>query len=718
MFHRVGYRFCKCLLLGMPWGSLIAAEAGTWEQAGGQQLASASLPAQAAPGASQPLVMTFAEFKRYLEETERNAAGAPADSREAPRPEEAVSGPAVTTEVEADTEEPLELAAEETVELVSEETVELAAEEAAEKEVAELAVEETAELAVDTTPELAVEETVEPEESLVPEAGESRPEESGVIAEAPEAAPEPLVAEEAAEASAEVEVAVAELPAEPEASATVAAIEPDNADSAMEDDSAVFGDTQDTASMDEALDMLVRARRVAGYDITVPEEIVGRIQGTLPPPAIGDVNSFPGTRRSLALSAVGPMSGELDLNTAVVQAVATHPSVARSFGLLYETLEMVDVAKAGYYPTVSTTIGSSYRRDINLQDTFSISASQMLWDFGKVSSAVDVASHSADRNRARVLKSIEDLSRDTATAFIEVQRGMALLDIARQQTAAIGELERLAQQRSSMGASSRSDVLQARSRREAAEALELQLQAELDQWRRTLQNLVGYEVPASVSREFPAGLQLVCLNLPENYDNAPPVLLANAELAEARARIDQEKANLYPTLSLGANYGNLTNPEITSFDFNNQRDLTFTLNVNSTLYQGGARSARRRAAEYSMQAAQAGMDTALLEVSRSFREARDQTRSLNARLNSLASRYDSIVDTQELYRQQYLSLGTRTLLDLLNTEQEIHQSLFDQVHTTHDLRRLQVACLHSVGGLRNTLLPDSRAKLEGELFHE
>src|SRR5690606_2438059 len=167
-----------------------------------------------------------------------------------------------------------------------------------------------------------------------------------------------------------------------------------------------------------------------------------------------------------------------------------------------------------------------YRRDISLQDTFSISASQMLWDFGKVSSAVDVASHSADRNRARVLKSIEDLSRDTATAFIEVQRGMALLDHARQQTAAIAELEQLAQARSSMGASSRSDVLQARSRRESAEALELQLQAELDQWRRTLQNLVGYEVPATVSNEFPAALNLACLNIPENYDNAPPVLLA------------------------------------------------------------------------------------------------------------------------------------------------------------------------------------------------
>jgi adhesin transport system outer membrane protein len=410
-------------------------------------------------------------------------------------------------------------------------------------------------------------------------------------------------------------------------------------------------------------------------------------------------------------------AGDFDLPTAVARAVATHPSVARSFGQLYETLELVDVAKAGYYPTVGTTIGSNYRRDLDPRGTFSVSASQMLWDFGKVSSAVDAASSSADRNRAGVLKAIEDLSRETAAAFIEVQRGMALLDVARRQTAAIAEIEQLAEARSNVGASTRSDLLQARSRREASEALELQLQADLDLWKRTLQNYVGHEVPGLVSREFPRSLQRAC-EAPADFDNAPTVQAANAELAEARARISQAKANMFPTLSLSANYGNLSTPDITNFDLTSQRDLTFTLNINSTLFQGGARSARRRAAEYAVQASEAARATAVLEVSRSYREARDQTSSLSARLASLEERYSSIAETQQLYLQQYLSLGTRTLLDILNTEQEIHQSLFEQVHTAHDLRRLQVVCLHSVGGLRETLLPETRSALERGLLND
>ena len=364
-------------------------------------------------------------------------------------------------------------------------------------------------------------------------------------------------------------------------------------------------------------------------------------------------------------------------------------------------------------------MGSGYRRDTaSAQETFSISASQMLWDFGKVSSSVDAANYSADRNRAGVLQSIDDLSLNTAHAFVEVQRNLALLEIARAQTAAIADIEELAQARSELGASTRSDSLQALSRREAAEALELQLQADLDLWKRTLQNFIGYEVPALVSEGFPRSLEQACLNVPANFDEAPQVLAAEAELAAARARIEQAKANLYPTLTLSANYGNMNNPLNSSFDFADDRDLTFTLNVNTTLFQGGAGMARRRAAEYAVQASEAARDTAVLEVSRSYREARDQTRSFTARLATLATRYDSIVDTQALYRQQYLSLGTRTLLDILNTEQEIHQSLFDQVHTRHDLRRLQVVCLHSVGGLRDALLPDSRKALEGGMLNE
>lgn len=132
------------------------------------------------------------------------------------------------------------------------------------------------------------------------------------------------------------------------------------------------------------------------------------------------------------------------------------------------------------------------------------------------------------------------------------------------------------------------------------------------------------------------------------------------------------------------------------------------VNLSSNLYQGGATSARRRAADYSLQASQAAKDAAYLSLSRSLREAKEQTASFGLRLVTLDARARSIRDTQQLYRQQYLSLGTRSLLDLLNAEQEIHQSRFDQENTRYDLYRLQIDCLYSSADIRDAFgLEDS-----------
>ncbi|ERS10910.1 hypothetical protein Q668_19990 [Alcanivorax sp. PN-3] len=39
-------------------------------------------------------------------------------------------------------------------------------------------------------------------------------------------------------------------------------------------------------------------------------------------------------------------------------------------------------------------------------------------------------------------------------------------------------------------------------------------------------------------------------------------------------------------------------------------------------------------------------------------------------------------------------------MDILNTEQEIHQSRFEQQNTRFDLRRLQIDCLYNVAEIR------------------
>ncbi len=427
-------------------------------------------------------------------------------------------------------------------------------------------------------------------------------------------------------------------------------------------------------------------------------------------------NSQADRDRAAQLLAAAGIASTMDVNTAVRQAMLTHPSIAESLGMLYSTLEEVDVARAGYFPRVSSAIGSGYRHsNSNAWDSFSISASQMLYDFGKVSSSVDAATSNAERNRAGVLLAMDELARNTADAFIEVQRYQALLEIAKEQTAAIAEIQELAEQRSQLGASSRSDVLQALSRHEAALATELQYQAQLDMWKRTLQNYTGRETPVRVDASFPVEFEQACVAEPDDFEKVPRVMAAEAALAEARAKIERAKADFFPTFTLNANYGNLNNPANVAFNpVLNDREFSVALSVDSTLYQGGGITARRRAAEYAVQAAQAGKQAALLEVTRSFREARDQSLSFTERLRYLDARYENVVNTQQLYRQQYLSLGTRTLLDILNTEQEIHQSRFDAQHTLHDLRHMQITCMYSLGKLRDAFGLDSRIARVGE----
>ncbi|ERM02995.1 hypothetical protein Q644_13800 [Brucella intermedia 229E] len=70
-------------------------------------------------------------------------------------------------------------------------------------------------------------------------------------------------------------------------------------------------------------------------------------------------------------------------------------------------------------------------------------------------------------------------------------------------------------------------------------------------------------------------------------------------------------------------------------------------------------------------------------------------------MGSLESRANMMVKTRDLYREQYLELGgTRTLLDLLNAEQELHESRFQIANTVHDLRRLNISCLYNSGKIR------------------
>lgn len=397
-----------------------------------------------------------------------------------------------------------------------------------------------------------------------------------------------------------------------------------------------------------------------------------------------------------------PSGSQVTLEEAVKSALRWHPSIDEAAGRISESEERIRAAEAGYHPRLNAGVSSTYRNAgrRGFSPRLELTGSQMLYDFGKVSSAVSAEGAGRNVSRARLLLATDDLARDTARSVVEVQRYRALSRLSQAHVAGVRAIASLVMERSDKGASTASDRVQADARVESALATQLQYESELNRWRVNLASLTGDA--AEPSPAIPAWLEKACRTEPD-WRQVPTLLEAEAKRAEAVARIDAARAEGLPTISLeaGASY------DLGGAWEDGPRDdkaLNYSVGVNvkSSLYNGGQSGARRRAASYAARAADAAIRTARLGVQTDLAGARSQIDALNRLIGSLRSRADLMVETRDLYRQQYIELGTRTLLDLLNAEQELHEAQFQIADSVHDLRNLNISCLYSSGLMRQS----------------
>lgn len=395
----------------------------------------------------------------------------------------------------------------------------------------------------------------------------------------------------------------------------------------------------------------------------------------------------------------GPPAQTVTLEAAAREAVAWHPSIIEAAGTLAARGEDVAAARAGYLPTISAGVGSGF--DSRVSGTWrprpQLGASQMLYDFGKVASDVAAARAGTQASRAEMLLAIDTLIRDTAYAIVEWQRASAQRVIATEQVASIRQISDLVGQRSTMGAATRSDALQAQARVEAALATLSQIEAEERRWTSNLTFLLGRTTPPTgVSADVPAWLMRSCAGPTPAWDQVPSVMVADALARRAEADLRRSRADRYPTLSVGGD----ASTDVGS-PFGDRSIYNVGLRVTSNVFAGGLTRARVRGAGYQRDAAEASAQRARTASSQQFAEAQQQIDSLAQLATTLAARQDNMRETGRLYRIQYLEMGTRTLVDLLNAEQEFQQVRFDAVNTTQNLRRLQVDCLFVSGRMRD-----------------
>ncbi|WP_288655093.1 MULTISPECIES: TolC family outer membrane protein [Pantoea] len=413
---------------------------------------------------------------------------------------------------------------------------------------------------------------------------------------------------------------------------------------------------------------------------------------------------LPSLAGEVAEPALSRVPDTLTIEQAVQRAVQWHPDIAQAIGTMLEQANQVDVAKAKYYPQISAGMNNGYSNSYSgsgFSPSFVLSVSQMLYDFGKVSSSVRSAEAGVAQEQANVLVSIDSVAHDTAAALVQVQGYQQLVKIARDQLSALSRIGVLARQRNEEGAASLSDATQTDARIEGARTTLTQYQASLNRWRATLATYLGWPLVKQVSDQFPATLTRGCASGKADDKTNPAVLAAWAQANQAQAKLDNASAQNLPTISLEPQVTHYLNDRYAGSQSLDRTQYSAFVKVEMPLYQGGGITAARDAAASALQAANAAVNSARLKARQQLSESQNEALSLSQSLAVMGRQQALGEKTRQLYQDQYLQLGTRPLLDVLNAEQEVWQTRFTLQQTVSQLRSLQLDCLYSTGQIRS-----------------
>lgn len=364
----------------------------------------------------------------------------------------------------------------------------------------------------------------------------------------------------------------------------------------------------------------------------------------------------------------------LDFTEAIHQALQRRPEVTQSIATIAGQNASIDVAKAAYYPQISGGITTA---DLTSgergRQLFTISASQMLYDFGKTKSSVDVEKARLFQGQAKALISIDDIAYQTANAIVNIKRYQEIIHIAYQQINGIAHIAEIANLRANAGISSQADQVQAQSNLEAAQSNKIVQETQLKQYQQKLRNLLGYDV-SNVEINIPEYLvKNAGLYDETKFTLIPEMLAAQAAIQIAKYQKEQTKLSNYPTISIKGNLSQALNGK----NPNNNEDDGFynsiMLETTSNFFQGGAVRSRERAASYAEEAAKAELNTVYLDISDQVQLIRQEIENKQKQIQVLRERQKSTTRTKELYQEQY-KLGTRSVVDLLNSEQAIHSA--------------------------------------------
>ncbi len=417
----------------------------------------------------------------------------------------------------------------------------------------------------------------------------------------------------------------------------------------------------------------------------------------------------------VALATVAGVAGPAQAETltdALVQAYQYNPQLLAQRAQLRATDEGVPQALAGWRPTVQFT-GSAGREiaetTVNTGPHTSATSTNYLtpraldlnitepvWTSGRTPALIRQAEHNVLSQRAQTIAVEEQVLFSVAQAYLDVVRDQATVELNVNNEQVLRRQLEATNDQFRVGEVTRTDVAQAESRVALAVATRVQAEGNLQVSRSNYARAVGHP-PERLQQPKER------INLPATRDEAlalaraqnPNVIIADYTAKAAEDAVVATRAQLLPQVAI---VGDANKSDETQIEGRNINSLSVIARMTVPLYEAGSVYAQTRAAKQTVSQRRNLLDDARRAAIQLATKDWETIQSGRAQVQSLMSTIRAAEIALEGVRQE-AQVGSRTVLDVLNAEQELFTDRVNLVQAQHDLAVAEFDLAQQVGHL-------------------
>ncbi len=405
------------------------------------------------------------------------------------------------------------------------------------------------------------------------------------------------------------------------------------------------------------------------------------------------------------------------LISATQKAVVTNPEVQARWREYTGAMADGDAATAGYKPQVDLTLGvgrewkdypgatpagseTEYTRTSG-----SVTLTQMLFDGMFTRNEVRRLGFAKLVRYYELLEASENISLEAVKAYADVARRTELVEEARANFLEHKLTYVKLEDRVRAGKDTRVDLSQAYGRLALAESNLLTEISNLHDVSARYLRIMGEKPPAKIP-SLSEGIKLKGIPASANeamrigLPNSPTINAAYENVRSSQSNIESRKAAYWPRVdfrirdSWGRNVDGLDGT---------RRDQVAEVVLNYNLYRGGYDKAReKQAVEYRFQARDL-QEKACRDVRQTLTIAFQDVVKINEQLGYLQTHQLSTEKVMQGYREQFYANKDRSLLDLLDTQNELFEANRAYINARHDQLIAQARTLASMGKLTAAL---------------